>query len=893
MDWLCEDDTPCGRLVYNGWLYDLIKYATVTCKSNGYLDDHKFDELFYRAVGNPQQGDMVRIKNKDFINLIDTALGGFIRDSLLMGKDIIELDSTGFLGLSYGVDVFKCRESSSEVCVGLGGGFEELFLQIFIKLYLDNCVSLFGLGPDIDLFIPAIFPEQTKRDLFSQWKEIGGGWSDAVPFSCEDACEPVTVEILVMDYWCNWSKAWTNVWVEDKTPIQVVKDVVEQEVITCKVYKENNYNYPGELHPVSIEYIVDQAKSGQQAGFDALDGIFGGYCKAWVDPYGNYVDAVGNEIECDLPFYDSICYCTSEWKQVRVYDDHLGYQWVDSLVTTCYYEPDTLNFQKGIVAVNCAQNVYCEQEVWCDFDHCGQGYIFRKFKIWSSCAEATADDASYRPDSLRHPVDTIYRHQRIWVGNECELNKYMFDVPGDTEVFTCQIEYGPDGNVIGDAGPENTGYATYRFDDDCRIVGIAHEDKVFKIVGGDAACYKILRTWYFADWCNYGGDVPSGKWWLDAGIVVDKCVQKIIVTDTVPPVCLITGPVADGDTVVLGACEYTLNVQVDATDACGLIAYYWELKDITDANGHYTVESGSEDLSGDAEENFGISIEDLLPGTYKLKVQVQDECTNEGYCEYTITVNSGKKPTPVCITTLTARLTPWDSDNDGEVDSAHAVVWAYEFDRSSTPACGDDSLEYRIEFITDIEDDLNAAGDLDYLEVGCSDIGTRLVRVWIVSHPGNTRDYCDAVLVVQSDLSECELNGNDVSTPMSNYLPSNQVSAEANRGGQFLEEKIGMNRQAMIEGSFDFPGNFELYQNKPNPFRTLTSIDFYTQNATSVSLTIFDIHGRILKRVEGDFDQGYQSFAIREHDLNTNASVLYYQVETEQYSATRKMIIIR
>ena len=98
---------------------------------------------------------------------------------------------------------------------------------------------------------------------------------------------------------------------------------------------------------MSIEYIVDQAKAGQQAGFDALDGIFGGYCKAWVDPYGNFVDAEGNEIECDIPFYDSICYCTSEWKQVRVYDDHLGYQWVDSLVTTCYYEPDTLNFQKG------------------------------------------------------------------------------------------------------------------------------------------------------------------------------------------------------------------------------------------------------------------------------------------------------------------------------------------------------------------------------------------------------------------------------------------------------------------------------------------------------------------------------------------------------------------
>ncbi|MCB0669897.1 MAG: hypothetical protein KDC80_28925, partial [Saprospiraceae bacterium] len=152
-------------------------------------------------------------------------------------------------------------------------------------------------------------------DLVDTWSQIGGGWSDAVPFSCEDACGPVTVEILVMDYWCNWSKAWTDVWVEDKTPVNVAKDVVDG-TITCKVYKDNDYTYPGEEHPVSIEYIVEQAKNGEQDAYAALDGIFGGYCKAWVDPYGNFVDIDGYEIDCDIPFYDSVCYCTSYYEQV-------------------------------------------------------------------------------------------------------------------------------------------------------------------------------------------------------------------------------------------------------------------------------------------------------------------------------------------------------------------------------------------------------------------------------------------------------------------------------------------------------------------------------------------------------------------------------------------------
>jgi hypothetical protein len=888
LDWFCEDETPCGRLIYNSWLYDLIKYATVTCKSNDHLDDQRFDQLFYRAVGNPQHGDMIRIKNEDFLNLIDTVLGGIIRDSILMGKDIILLDSVSGLFDFYGVDVFKCQEFSSVICGGLEGGLEELFVQILFQLFLENCFPFFVPGgPDLDLFIPAIFPEDFKQDLFSQWKNIGGGWSDAVPFSCDDACSPVTVEILVMDYWCNWSTAWTKVWVEDKTPVKVVKDVSEQEAITCKVYKENNYSYPGEDHPVSLEYIVEQAKVGTPEALDALDGIFGGYQKAWVDPYGHYVDSNGEEIEGSIPFYDSICDCKKEWKQIRVYDEHLGYLWVDSLVTECYYEADTLEFWNGIVAVNCAENVYCEQEVWCEFDHCGQGYIFRKFKIWQGCPEGSYEGW---PDSLRHAADTIYRHQRIWVGNECELSKYMFDRPYDTEVYTCNIEYGADGNVIGDAGPENTGYPVYQFDDDCRIVGIAHEDKVFKIVGGDAACYKILRTWYFADWCGYGGDRPVGKWWLDDGLVIDRYVQQIIVIDTVVPRCVLTGPVQTGGTVETGACEYELVVTVDASDACGLTSYYWELKDFSDPDDGLFIDSGNGSLSGEEETAFDIVVAGLAPGTYKLLVTLRDECNNESYCEYTVVIQAGKKPTPVCISSLTARLTPWDSDNDGEIDTAHAVVWAYEFDRSSTPACGDDSLEYRIEFVDGTDDDETPAGDLDYLDLGCAHIGTRLVRMWVISHPSLTSDYCDVVLVVQSDFTGCvpTAGGGDVMTYEENMThPANRPTLDRMSGDP---DGLHIAGDAGLPGGWNASG-FTLEQNQPNPFRYETVIGFTLPEAMEARLQVFDVTGRLLKTVAGDFPKGYSKVTIDRDDLR-NTGVLYYQLETKDYLATRKMVLL-
>jgi hypothetical protein len=566
-----------------------------------------------------------------------------------------------------------------------------------------------------------------------------------------------------MDYWCNWSKAWTEVWVEDKTPVTVAKDVVDAEV-TCATYKDARYGYADELHPVSLEYIVSQAEAGEQTAFDSLDAIFGGYCKAWVDPYGNYVDADGVEIDCDITFTDSRCTCVKKDTQIRVYDEHLGYIWKDSVWTHCYYKDYEEHLYKGIVAVNCATNVQCEQDIWVDIDHCGQGVIYRKWKIWQGCPPQEGYGSGHAPD-------TIVRHQRIYLGNECELNKYMFDVPGDTTVVACGITYDPDGsgNVAGEAGPDVTGYPEYKFDDDCRLVGIAYEDKVFKIVGGDEGCYKIIRTWYFADWCE--GKPAKHRWW-DNGTI--SCEQKILVIDTVPPSCVITGPVEDGGTIEAAGCDYNFTASVDVTDSCGLIEYYWELKDITDDEDHILVDSDYGSLQ-DGSDNFTIEVEGLQDGYYKLKSRVTDECQNESYCEYTFWVATGKKPAAICITSLTANLVPWDTDSDGIADTAAAVVWAYEFNSSSSAPCGYDSeeLEFYIEFLGDDNgddtlnfetvDSLGLLADADSLPLGCGDIGTHTVRMWVLS-PTGSADYCDVLLIVQNNMGGCgDISGAAVS----------------------------------------------------------------------------------------------------------------------------------
>lgn len=752
LEWLRSDNVPCGNLIYNSWQYALMKYATLHCVDHPYpVGDEYFREIFLECYEDYLYGNVNGSTMYD-INPAEPVEYCF--------------DRWGF------VDPFfnpGCEPHSA----GTGSG-------------------LTGFNTLNELL-------ESEKALINTYEAIGGGWSEDVVFSCEDACSYVKVEVLVMDYWCNWSLAWIDVWVEDQVPVQVVKDV-KDESITCRSFKDQRYAFPDEDHPVSIEYIVEHAKAGDGRALDLLDEIFGGYKKAWVDPYGNYVDIDGYPIAREISFSDSVCHCTSEVVPYRIYDDHLGYIWVDSLVSNCYYEEDSLIFWNGIITANCSENVHCEQKVWCDIDHCGEGYFYREFKIWQTCP-----DSVYRADSLRHPIDTIIRHQRIYVGNECTLNKYMFDVPRDMTIYNCGIEYDPSGsgNVVGLAGPENTGYATYKFDDDCRLVGIAHEDRVFKITGGEQACYKVLRTWYFADWCGIGGEPVSDSWWYYPDLVVDSCIQKILIFDTVAPVCTIISPTEDGGTIEFSTCDYDLSLVVSSQDACGLTTCYWELKDVS-SGASVIRDSGIGELKGADSTSFLIESYGLLPGAYHLKVLIRDECNNESYCTYNFQLISVKKPTPVCITSLTADIIPWDSDQDGIADSAHAVVWAYEFNQSSQAPCGEavDSLEYYVEFKTEISDEFDLDRVSDHLIVTCADLGTRMVRMWVVAGDGS-HDYCDVLLIVQNNSNACSQEITDAGTILGNIedefgqtIRSVQVMAES--------EQTIANISTGEDGSFQF-----------------------------------------------------------------------------------------
>jgi len=84
---------------------------------------------------------------------------------------------------------------------------------------------------------------------------------------------------------------------------------------------------------------------------------------------------------------------------------------------------------------------------------------------------------------------------------------------------------------------------------------------------------------------------------------------------------------------------------------------------------------------------------------------------------------------------------------------------------------------------------------------------------------------------------------------------------------------------------------YELLQNIPNPFSNNTEIGFVLPEAAKCTLTITDVSGRVLKVIDDNFAEGYNRIALQKTDFGTKG-VLYYRLETGEFTATRMMVLM-
>jgi hypothetical protein len=116
-------------------------------------------------------------------------------------------------------------------------------------------------------------------------------------------------------------------------------------------------------------------------------------------------------------------------------------------------------------------------------------------------------------------------------------------------------------------------------------------------------------------------------------------------------------------------------------------------------------------------------------------------------------------------------------------------------------------------------------------------------------------------------------------------INSRYTTAEAYAAnGDVQNVELDFNNGSTVAG-------FELYQNTPNPFATETSIGFNLGADKEATITISDISGKVIKVIEVDGVKGYNQVVLSRNEVAASG-ILYYQLDTDTDSATKKMILI-
>ncbi|MGE5355272.1 MAG: HYR domain-containing protein [Deltaproteobacteria bacterium] len=85
---------------------------------------------------------------------------------------------------------------------------------------------------------------------------------------------------------------------------------------------------------------------------------------------------------------------------------------------------------------------------------------------------------------------------------------------------------------------------------------------------------------------------------------------------------------------------------------------------------------------------------------------------------------------------------------------------------------------------------------------------------------------------------------------------------------------------------------FDLLQNNPNPFTFDTEIAFSTDKADEFTLSVYDANGKLLLKKHGQAQKGFNKLNITKNEL-TNSGVMYYTLSTSDYTATKKMVMLK
>jgi hypothetical protein len=95
-----------------------------------------------------------------------------------------------------------------------------------------------------------------------------------------------------------------------------------------------------------------------------------------------------------------------------------------------------------------------------------------------------------------------------------------------------------------------------------------------------------------------------------------------------------------------------------------------------------------------------------------------------------------------------------------------------------------------------------------------------------------------------------------------------------------------------VEDETDTPSGYKLYQNYPNPFNPKTNIEFDIAKSQNVKISIYDILG-VEKEILLDSYLNAGKHKIVFDGLNYSSGVYLYKIVTDNYTQTKKLLLLR
>ena len=101
-----------------------------------------------------------------------------------------------------------------------------------------------------------------------------------------------------------------------------------------------------------------------------------------------------------------------------------------------------------------------------------------------------------------------------------------------------------------------------------------------------------------------------------------------------------------------------------------------------------------------------------------------------------------------------------------------------------------------------------------------------------------------------------------------------------------------MNPINVEEENVAIPFFHQLDQNYPNPFNPITTIDYFLQSRSDISLIIFNLNGREVARLV-DEEKSAGKHSVKWDASNLASGIYFYRLQASDFVQTKKMVLLK